>query len=221
MMSDWDDYWSKTPESYNRAYDRIAVFYRKYIIKPYLRSFFSRHFPEKNATILHAGCGGGQVEEGLFDPGAVIGMDISRKALTLYKKNHPGSNIIQGDITNTGFRDQSFDGIYNLGVMEHFSEMEIHTILREFRRILKNRGKIILFWPPRYGATVVTLKGIHFFYNSVLGKNIRLHPPEPSLIKNRKHAKKMIEDAGFRMRSYHFGIADLFTYAVLVIEKAD
>jgi SAM-dependent methyltransferase len=218
-MNEWDEYWAKAPKTHNRIYDRIAVFYRKYIIKPYLKRFFSRYFVGKPA-ILHAGCGGGQVEEGIIDPGSVIGLDISGNALALYKKNHPGSNLILGNIMVTGFRDGSLDGIYNLGVMEHFSEDAIHRILSEFRRVLKKEGVIVLFWPPRYGATVIFLKGVHFFYNSVLGKNVRLHPPEPSLIRSRSHVEMLVNRAGFRMRSYDFGIGDCFTYAVVVLEKA-
>jgi SAM-dependent methyltransferase len=218
-MSEWDEYWNKAPNTHNRVYDRVAVFYRKYIIRPYLKRFLSRYFTGK-AAILHAGCGGGQVEEGIIDAGSVIGLDISGNALSLYKKNHPESSLVLGDIMATGFRAGSFDGIYNLGVMEHFSEEEIHRILSEFRRVLKKEGVIILFWPPGYGATVMFLKGVHRFYRSVLKKNIRLHPAEPSLIRSRSHVEAMVTRAGFRMRSYDFGIGDLFTYAVIVLEKA-
>jgi len=122
-MKEWDEYWAKAPKTHNRVYDRIAVFYRKYIIKPYLKRYFSRYFPGKQA-IHHAGCGSGQVEEGIIDADSVIGFDISGNALSLYKKNHPGSNLILGDIMATAFREESLDGIYNLGVMEHFSEEE-------------------------------------------------------------------------------------------------
>ena len=219
-MTEWDDYWAKAPKTHNRVYDRIAVFYRKYIIRPYLNRYFSRYFAGKG-TILHAGCGGGQVEEGIFDQGSVLGLDISINALSLYKRNHPKSDLVLGDIMTTGFRDRSFDGIYNLGVMEHFGKEEIHEILREFHRVLKTGGVIVLFWPPTYGATVIVLKGVHFIFNSVLGKMIQLHPSEPSLIRSRNQAEEIASRAGFRLRSYDFGIADLFTYAVLVMEKTD
>lgn len=218
-MNEWDEYWNKAPETRNRVYDQIAVFYRRYIIRPYLKRFISRYFAGKPA-VLHAGCGGGQVEEGIIDPGSVIGLDISVNALALYKKNHPGSDLILGNIMATGFRDGSFDGIYNLGVMEHFSEDEIHRILTEFYRVLKKEGVIVLFWPPGYGATVMFLRGVHFLYNSVLKKNVRLHPLEPGLIRSRSHVEMLVTRAGFRMRSYDFGIGDLFTYAVVVLEKA-
>jgi SAM-dependent methyltransferase len=218
-MKEWDEYWVKAPKTHNRIYDRIAVFYRRYIIKPYLKRYLSRYF-NGCVTILHAGCGGGQVDEGIIDPISVIGLDISANALALYKKNHPYSNLILGDIVSTGFRNGSLDGIYNLGVMEHFSEKEIHRILLEFHRVLKKEGVIILFWPPTYGATVIFLKGVHFFYNSVLRKDVRLHPPEPSLIRSKNHVENLVNKAGFGLLSYNFSIADLFTYAVVILKKA-
>jgi SAM-dependent methyltransferase len=159
------------------------------------------------------------VEEGIINSKFVIGLDISANALALYKKNHQDSNLIRGDVISTGFKDGSFDGIYNLGVMEHFSEDDINRILHEFHRILKNDGVIILFWPPRYGLTVLFLKGVHYFFNSVLGKKVQLHPPEPSLIRSKSHAEAMVRLAGFWLVAYDFRIADLFTYAVLVLEK--
>lgn len=218
-MGEWDEYWAKSPTTHNRIYDRIAVFYRRFIIKPYLKRFLSRYYDGKH-RVLHAGCGGGLVEQGIIDADSVIGLDISNNALTLYKMNHPGSNLILGDIMTTGFRPESLDGIYNLGVMEHFSEERIHRILNEFRRILKKDGVVILFWPPRYGATVVILKGLHFFCNTILGKNIHLHPPEPSLIRSRGHVETLVNGAGFRVRLFNFGVGDLFTYAVVILEKA-
>ena len=45
-------------------------------------------------------------------------------------------------------KQKNFDGIYNLGVMEHFLEDDILKILNEFNKVLKINGKIILFWPP-------------------------------------------------------------------------
>jgi len=218
-MQEWDEYWAKAPKTHNRAYDRIAVFYRKRIIKPYLKRYFSRYMTDKS-LLLHAGCGSGQVEEGIIETRTVIGLDISANALSIYRQTHPGSGLVRGDIMATAFKDRSFDGIYNLGVMEHFSDDEIHRILCEFHRLLKDDGVIILFWPPRYGATVIVLKGIHFFLNTMMRKNVQLHPPEPSLIRSGKQAQSIAELAGFRLVSYDFGIRDLFTYAVLVLKKS-
>jgi len=49
------------------------------------------------------------------------------------------------DIRNLPFEDNFFDGVYNLGVMEHYSEKEIEEILAEMKRVLKDEGKMIIF----------------------------------------------------------------------------
>ena len=53
--------------------------------------------------------------------------------------------LIQGSVFKTNFENKKFDGIYNLGVMEHFNLQDIEN-LNEFNRILKDDGKIILFF---------------------------------------------------------------------------
>ena len=219
-MQEWDNYWAKNRQPQNRFYNRIAVFYRKYIIKPYLNYYLTSYFPEKS-IILHAGCGSGQVEEGITGSVSTIGLDISMNALDLYKEFHIESELILGDISSLGIKNEKLDGIYNLGVMEHFDDKSLDQILLEFHRVLKKKGIVILFWPPEYGLTVIILRGVHFFLNRVLRKNIHLHPPEPNLIKSKKFVKKLVENAGFTIREINFSIGDLFTQMVVVLEKKE
>ncbi len=219
-MQEWDKYWAKDQKAYNYFYDRVAVFYRKHIIRPYLRRYFETYFT-KDSIILHAGCGSGQVEEGFDTSVTIIGMDISRNALALYRRYHGPSSLILGDIASVGIKNEALDGIYNLGVMEHFDEGEIQTILREFHRILKRNGVIVMFWPPEFGLTVIVLKIGHFFLNSVLQKNVQLHPPEPSLIASRAQVEYIARNAGFSLKEINFSPADAYTYMVIVMEKTD
>jgi ubiquinone/menaquinone biosynthesis C-methylase UbiE len=219
-MQEWDTYWAKDQKAYNTIYDSVAVFYRRYIIKPYLRRYCNKYFTN-DSVILHAGCGSGQVEKGFDKSFTIIGMDISRNALSLYCKCHECSNLILGDITMIGIKDETIDGIYNLGVMEHFSEDEIHTIFREFHRIVKRKGVVVVFWPPKFGLTVITLRFWHFFLNSLLRKNVHLHPTEPSLIKSRAHVERIVKKAGFHLKETNFSLADAYTYMVIVMEKKD
>jgi len=219
-MGDWDKYWAKKQNIQNHLYDRISVLYRELILKPYLKKYISKYFDEKS-IILHAGCGSGQVEEEIADFFSIIGMDISKNALTLYKQCHIEPNLILGDISSIGIKNESIDGIYNLGVLEHFSEEEIHKILLEFNRVLKSKGTAILFVPPEYGSTVVFFKCVHFFLNSILKKNVYFHPPEPSRIRSKNCVKRMISKSGFKLEEFNFSFNDLFTYMIVVIKKID
>lgn len=218
-MDDWDNYWTKKQKIHMDAYDCIAIYYRKFIIKPYLKKYITKYF-DKNSKILHAGCGSGQVEEeieGATFP--VIGMDISPNALEVYRRYHTDPNLILGDILAIAIKGESLDGIYNLGVMEHFSENEMHTILLEYHRILKPDGVAVLFIPPEYGSTVFFFKIVHYVLNSVLKRNIYFQPPEPSRVKSKRWIAWIIQSAGFELIETGFAPNDFFTYMVVVIKK--
>jgi len=216
----WEEYWSKNRKINNLLYDFIAKFYRKFIIRRALNNFTKKYF-RPNSNLLHAGCGSGQVDEDIAKIFSITALDISKNALEIYKKvNKNKCKILEGSILNIPQKDESFDGIYNLGVMEHFTKEEIHKILIEFKRVLKPKAKIILFWPPEFGITVRFLNMLHYVLNNILNKNIRLHPAETTLVKSKKQISKIIEKAGFKLIKYYFGPIDAFTHVIIVAEKS-
>lgn len=219
-INDWDSYWEKEGKIGGSIYDAIAVFYRRFIIKGSLNYFIKKYF-NSGSKILHAGCGSGQVDVDIKDHISIIALDISRKALNLYKginENH--NRLLNGNIFNIPLRDNSVDGIYNLGVMEHFTEPEIKKILLEFERILRPGGRIIIFWPPEFGLSVLFLKVLKPILKNVFKKDIKLHPDEPTLVKSEKHIKSMINSPKLSIIDYYFGMKDFFTYTVIVAEKS-
>ena len=104
--------------------------------------------------------------------------------------------------------------------MEHFTSSEIELMLKEFSRVLKSEGKIVLFWPPKSGLTVRFLGAMHYLLNDIFKKNIRLHPEEITHITSKAHAAKLLSGGGFELESYSFGIGDLFTHAIIVGNKS-
>ena len=163
-------------------YGLVAAFYRIFIIKPSLNYFLYKYFDRKS-KLLHAGCGGGQVDIDLSKNLKITALDISALALNQYKKNNPNvEKLIHGSILSIPAKKSSYDGIYNLGVMEHFTKDEIMNILKEFHRVLKPNGVIVLFWPPEFGLSVKFLKFAHFILNKIFKKKIALHPDEISRI---------------------------------------
>lgn len=216
----WDGYWAgKDNKPTLLLYDLIAAFYRKFIIRPSLNRLIFRYF-DGSSRLLHAGCGSGQVDKDVGDKIGISALDISPAALSIYKKANPKyRELIHGSIFAMPVPDASFDGIYNLGVMEHFSEDEIARILREFHRALQPGGKIVLFWPPEFGLSVIVLKVVHFILNRILKKGISLHPPEITRVRSKAQVEGYLARAGFRLSYYGFGINDLLTYVVVVGEK--
>lgn len=217
----WDDYWSsKDNKPTFLVYDLIAAFYRKFIIKPSLNRFILGNF-NAGSRLLHAGCGSGQVDRDIGEKIGISALDISPAALSIYKKsNKHYRELILGSIFEMPAPDGSFDGIYNLGVMEHFSEEEIVRILQEFNRVLKPGGRIVLFWPPEFGLSVMVLKLAHFVLNRLLKKNISLHPAEITRVRSRRQIEGYLMRGGFALTSFTFGVSDLFTYAVIVADKS-
>jgi len=136
------------------------------------------------------------------------------------KRINNSQETVLADISKLPKNIKKFDGIYNLGVMEHFTEDEIDRILNQFYLSLKPKGKIILFWPPEFGLSVYFFKLLVFISKNVLRiKNVKFHPDEVSRIPSRDWVYKVIERNHFKIIDYSFGIRDLFTYCVVVARK--
>lgn len=216
---EWDKYWTKKKTKSQTIYRGIASFYRQFIIKKTLNHFIEQEF-KKGSILLHAGSGAGQVDKDILQKYNVTALDISKEALKLYKlHNGTKAKIMLASIFDIPVKPETYDGIYNMGVMEHFTKEEDEKILKELRRVLKPNGKIVLFWPPKFGLTVIFLNSIHFILNNILKRNIRLHPEEISLVKSKKYVNEILKSSGFKMTRFYFGPKDLFTHCIIVAKK--
>ena len=202
-----------------RLYGGVAQLYRKYLIKRNLNRLAGAYFAP-GSRVLHAGCGSGEVDTDIPGGLSVTALDISAPALRIYKRLHNDScNLVRGTILAIPLADESVDGIYHLGLMEHFTERDIHRILAEFHRVVKPDGRMIVFWPRESGLSVRVLKIVHFVLNTILRWKIRLHPDEISLLRSKAHAVSIFEKACFDVVDYSFGIRDFFTCCMVVVSK--
>ncbi len=221
-VKSWDHYWEgKGIRSKRFVYDIVASFYRRFLIKPCLNYFMKKYFKE-NSKVLHAGCGGGEVDMDLQDYLNITALDFSQNALKKYKKRHAGKcKILTGDVRSLKFKPATFDGVYNLGVLEHFYEDDIKKILKGFRRVLNAKGTLIIFWPPEFGVSVLFFKGLVFICREILNiRRIEFHPAEVSRLRSKEEARRIFKASGFRVIDYYYGWRDLFTHAVVVARKA-
>ena len=221
IEKEWDIYWEKSPSKklVRKLYDTIASFYRKYLIGPTFKEHIKKNLLN-NCELLHAGCGGGEVDSFIIDDYNITAVDISSNALELYKKiNKDKAIMIKSNIFNMDFNGKKFDGIYNLGVVEHFVEKEFIAFLEHIKMHLSSDGKIILFWPPSYGLSVIALHLIHFFINIFLKRKIKLHSDEPFKFTSLKKVKKTIKPIGLEIVDKSFSYKDAFTYVVLVLKR--
>lgn len=216
----WDSYWTRGQEKSRRIYSVIASIYRRLAIRRSLNHFMHKHFAPGD-RLLHAGCGSGQVDTELSREMKITAVDISLPALESYRRNNPHAEAIRhGDILHLDdVAGETFDGAYNLGVVEHFSHEQIVQILREMGRTVKPGGKVVIFWPHRRATSVFVLKMIHRVMDFFRGKGqeaVRLHPAEISLLESREQAREVVERAGFNLVEYYFGMRDLLVQAVVV-----
>jgi len=102
---------------------------------------------KKNLKILDIGCGTGETLTFLADflPKAELyGVDSSPTAIK-YAKKRGHKNILKVDAKKIPFKDDTFDYILLLDVIEHIKDDT--AILVEAKRVLKKSGKIIITTP--------------------------------------------------------------------------
>jgi dolichol-phosphate mannosyltransferase len=218
----WDSYWERKAKAGALAYDLVATVYRNMFIKSNLNRVIHREF-DKGASLLHAGCGSGQVDADLHNYVNVTAVDISPEALKRYSRENPGASAMKhADILDLPFEDASFDGAYNLGVVEHFEGDNLHRLFHELARVTKPGGKVVVFWPHKLATSAMVLDSIHYVLNDVMHKGVQLHPPEPSRIGSKTEARLAFEGAGLDLLRYDFGPRDLFVQAIAVgVRKHD
>lgn len=218
---EWDSYWEQQ-SSVTKTYGKIASIYRKFIIPRSLIKTLNLKL-EPNSRLLHAGAGGGEVDSALATSWNLYSIDYSFRATIQHREVHHKNGkedlVSQADIFNLPFSNNTFDAVFNLGVMEHFSDAEIVSALKEFSRVTREGGVIILYWPPIWGLSVMVLRMAKFVLQLERRKQISLYPPEINLIKSRRRCAHWISEADLSFEQFSFGIGDFFTHQIVIARK--
>ena len=222
----WDLYWRKAVEPERRGlYQMIAEFYRDQIISRSAAVILSRHFVDSEERhYLHAGCGSGGSDRRIaLGRSHFHFLDLSPMAIQLHRKQpvRLRRSYVCGDIFRLPYASGSLDGIFNFGVMEHFTEPQISAILSEFKRVLKTNGCMILFWPPDFGLSVLLLGSFLKVVNCFRAQPLKLYPDEISRIHSFRWIRNLMQQNAFRVLRIEFGPRDLFTNVSVVAEKAE
>lgn len=105
-------------------------------------------FVEYGDNILDFGCGARsyllELSKNKIKYGVGLDYDVENK------KYGNIEHIKQRVETKLGFRDDNFNKIFMLAVLEHIEPKKLEKLFLEFKRILRNNGKIVLTTPtPR------------------------------------------------------------------------
>ena len=123
---------------------------------------------DENSLVLDAGSGTGIVTLGFqtagFRPKKCVALDLSFNSLEVSrdqfekddKANAENISLVQGNVTEMPFPDETFDLILTCGVLEYVS---LEEGLREFARVLKTGAKLVLIpvKPSLVGAVLEIL----------------------------------------------------------------
>ena len=97
---------------------------------------------KKDAVILDCGCGFGSFYN-LTENLNTIYLDFSFNLLKKFENTHNlKTSKICGDVLNLPFRDNSFDLILCINVLEHIKDYK--KALNEIKRVLKDNGTVII-----------------------------------------------------------------------------
>lgn len=198
----WNAHWARLDRS--RWLGRLFSMYRRQIRARCVARYIQRYFPSRG-LFAECGCGSGETSSRIDGQRTNIAVDFSEHALRQALRFPTLRAGVLSDIRELPFRDQSLDGLWNLGVMEHFSADDQLLILREFHRVLKPGARMLLWWPPPYGLDHMILRWFGLF------------PDELGRL-NRHEVKHIAQAAGFNVLRVDFPVSDACTELVLVGE---
>jgi ubiquinone/menaquinone biosynthesis C-methylase UbiE len=135
-------------ETVERSYDKMGEQYHTFRNNEKFNSQleqFAELLPP-SGKVLDAGSGVGRpTSEFLAKRGFnVTGVDISKRMVDLAKENVPEATFYQKNILTLDFPDESFDGIICVYTLWHIPRKHHPTIIRNFHRMLKDGGILVL-----------------------------------------------------------------------------
>ncbi len=77
----------------------------------------------------------------------LVGVDIDRFKLETFAKNYQDANVIQASALSLPFKDNVFDVVQCLAVLEHFKAEDLKIIIQELKRVLKHNGLLVACYP--------------------------------------------------------------------------
>ena len=110
-------------------------------------SSYTKKYLGPGSKILEGGCGNGHhvyaLKQNNFDS---YGIDYAEEVVKKVKALVPDLDIRKGDVFNLEEEDQSLDGYWSLGVIEHYFN-GYEGITNEMKRVLKKDGYLFLTFP--------------------------------------------------------------------------
>ncbi len=214
QASDWDTHW-KSLDSDRRIFSFLSLATRRLIFEPTVAFYTRRFFPPKG-IFVEMGCGTAESSAKVDRrERKLIGLDFSEVALRAAQNARRMDGLLQADMFATPCRANSIDGIWNLGVMEHFTDPQLRTCLREFRRVLRPGGILLLFWPAENNASRWVLGPPERLIRWRRGTEFTFFPGEVSRLRSKHQARLLLASEGFSVKTIEFNWRTAFIHMVI------
>ncbi len=198
---EWERHWQNLDRSLR---GRVFSIYRRQIRSRCVARTLARRF-RRPGIFAECGCGSGETSGRIQarSDQTFLAVDFAWHPLSQALHQPCFAGAIQADIRRLPFHDNSLDGLWNLGVLEHFESHEQLLVLREFHRVLKPGAPIVLWWPPRHAPDRLLLSPFGWPF-----------PDEPGRT-DRVTARKLLLSAGFDGVTARYAGGDCLTELVL------
>ena len=217
----WSEHWSV--DNQESLIQRFFSFYRKAVFSRTVRYFVGRYF-SPNGVFVEAGSGTSETSMRIDKRGGartLVAIDI---VLPVLERCHPIMDVrVGGDIFHLPFRGNSIEGVWNVGVMEHFTHDQIDQIMQEFHRVLRPGGPLILLWPGTDSVPQKLLSIVEKVINLRNGRErFRFHhiPHEISQLRSTREGRKVLTRNGFDTLDTDYGFRSLLAFKALVGVKS-
>ena len=145
---------SMQKEEYQNMYDHEFSHWWYLGLDHLLLQVLKKFKPRTKIKILDAGCGTGRVMKRL-EYAEVHGIDFSQDAIDFCKKRGL-LKTQQGSVLSLPYPSEQFDVVISMDVIYHQGIPDDRIALREFNRVLKNHGILIVNLPA-----LESLRGVH------------------------------------------------------------
>ena len=214
----WSKHWSENNQQ--SLSQKFFSFYRKTVFARTVRYFVDCYFPS-SGVFLEAGSGTSETSMRIDKRGGarlLVAIDI---VLPILSMCHPIMDVkVCGDVFHLPFQKNSIDGIWNVGVMEHFNHGQIDQIMREFHRVLRKDGQVILLWPA---IDSIPQKMLHIAEKAINFKRraegFHFHPEEISQLRSTAEGHDVLERNGFNTLHIDNGFRSLMAFKTLIGAK--
>ena len=222
--TDWTEHWSADKQQ--STSQRFFSVYRKAVFARAVAHFVDRYLGP-GGLLVEAGSGTSETSMLIDKRGGqrvLTALDLIHPVL---ERCHPVMDVrVCGDIFALPFQNASVDGIWNVGVMEHFTHPQIDCIMREFHRVLKPSGRVVLLWPGVFSIPQRILRVLEFFINlRQQGQprkdqaRFRFHPDEISQLRSAAQGRDVLARNGFEAVKIDLGLRTGMAFETLVGQR--